>query len=258
MEVVYGGGFKDKTLRDLIVLERNGKIIVRRIRRKFTSALSFKDKYPEASVIDYTRNQYTLQSWIRLIDWGFTNPNSCPMPTFLFKGNRYYFNRVSDQWWDLPTNKYWNSRLSDLLTYDGDRKFKVELEVDHFHKHVVLNVKQKIVDAPVQPCNIRVFRNNEQIHNENFLFTKLYFQFQIEGGVDTLDLTRVVGSMANKNRHDIYCILVNGKASFYDYRGPGGLFSSIPKFLLMGMEEYEKKLGEPYRFRDYVWGHSEP
>ena len=89
MEVVYGGGFKDKTLRELIVLERNGKLIVRRIRRKFTSALSFKDKYPEASVIDYTRNQYTLQSWIRLIDWDFTNPNTCPMPTFLFKGNRY-------------------------------------------------------------------------------------------------------------------------------------------------------------------------
>lgn len=258
MEVVYGGGFKDKTLRDLIVLERNGKLIVRRIRRKFTSALSFKDKYPEASVIDYTRNQYTLQSWIRLIDWDFTNPNTCPMPTFLFKGNRYYFNRVSGQWWDLPTNKYWNSRLSDLLTYDDDRKFKVSLEADTTRKRVLLLLKQKNLEVCLEPCSIVVYRNNDIIYNERLTFDHLMQEHQLAPGYVSLNQIIPIDSLGNKSSHDIFCVLVNSKASFYDYRGPGGLFSSIPKFLLMGMEEYEKKLGEPYRFRDYVWGHSEP
>lgn len=251
MEVVYGGGFKDKTLRDLIVLERNGKLIVRRICRKFTSKVDFKEKYPEALVVDYTRNQHILLNWIKMIDWEVTNPNTCPMPTFIFKGNRYYFNRVSGQWWDLPTNKYWNSRLSDLLKYDDDRKFKVSLEVDKLRNQILLKINQKIVDEPIHPCQIEVFRNNEQVYIGNHSFTHVNMEYQLEGGLDTVSIVTAIDSLDNKCPHDIFCILVNGVASFFDYRGVG-LYSSIPKFLLFGMEDYEKKLGEPYMHKHLI------
>ncbi len=246
MEVVYGGGFNDKTLRELIVLERNGKLIVRRIRRKFTSTLSFKEKYPEASVVDYTRNQHTLLSWIKMIDWNLTNPNTCPMPTFLFEGKRYYFNRVSGQWWDLPTNKYWNSRLSDLLAYDDDRKFKVSLELDASREQVLLLLKQKNLEVRPEPCSIVVYRNNDVIYRERFTFDQLMLEYRLSPDNVSLNQVIPIDKLDNKKPHDIYCVLVNSKASFFDYRGRFGLYSSIPKFLLFGMEEYEKKLGEPY------------
>ncbi len=254
MDVVYGGGFKDKTLRELIILERNGNLFVRRIRRKFTSTPEFKEKYPEALVVDYTRNQHKLLNWIKLIDWEVTNPTSCPMPTFLFEGKRYYFNRVSGQWWDLPTNKYWNGRLSDLFNYDNDRKLKAELKVDHTWKQVHLTITQNVVDTPLQNCNICVFRNNELLLREDFPFAEGNLQYQNAEGVTKVDLVRVISGEVNRNPHDIYCILVNGKASFYDHHGRINLYPSIPKFLLFGMEEYEKKLGEPYKFKDLVFG----
>lgn len=252
MEVVYGGGFKDKTLRELIVLERNGKLIVRRIRRKFTSTVDFKEKYPEALVVDYTRNQHILLNWIKMIDWEFTNPNTCPMPTFIFKGNRYYFNRVSGQWWDLPTNKYWNSRLSDLLTYNDDRKFKVSLEVDPIRESVLLLLKQKNLEVSLEPCSIEVYRNNDIVFSKRLTFEHLMQEYQLAPGYVSLNQVIPIDSLDNKNQHDIFCVLVNGKASFFDYHGAGGLYSSIPKCLLFGMEDYEKKLGEPYMHKHLI------
>ena len=252
LEVVYGGGFKDKTLRELIVLERNGKLIVRRIRRKFTAELNFKEKYPEASVVDYTRNQHILLNWIKLIDWDFTNPNSCPMPTFIFNSNRYYFNRVSGQWWDLPTNKYWNGRLSDLLTYDDDRKFKVSLEYDTSREQLLLLLKQKNLEVRPEPCNIVVYRNNDMLYSNHFTFDQLMLEYQLSPGYVMLNQVIPIGSLDAKKSGDIYCVLVNDTALFFDNRGRGGLYSSIPKFLLFGMEEYEKQLGEPYMHKHLI------
>lgn len=254
MEVIYGGNFHDKIFRELIIVERNGKLVARRLRRKITASHQFKDKYPEASVHEYTRNNSLLLKWINAIDWDLASPKSCPMPTLIYKAKRYFFNRSSGQWWDLPMTKHWSSRLSDLMAYEDDRQFKVVLEIDHTHNQVLLKVKQKVVDTPLQPCNICVFRNNDLMYNENFSFIEFNHQYQLVDGTDTLNFARVIASTDDKNPHDIYCILLNGRPSFYDYRGPGGLYSSIPKFLLFAMEEYEKKLGESYKFKDLVFG----
>lgn len=258
MEVVYGGGFKDKTLRELIILERNGKLIVRRIRRKITANQKFKDKYPEANIHDYTRHRNILLNQIDSIDWLIASPNVCPMPTLIYHGKRYYYNRVSGQWWDLPMIKYWNNRTSDLWKYEDDRQFKVGLCVDPLRNYLMLSINQKIVDSPIQPCNIIVFRNNELIHNETFSFTQVNLEYQLEGGMDSINIMREIDSLDNQSTHDIYCILVNGYASFYDNRSPAGLCRSIPKFLLFGMEEYETTIGEPYKLKNLIFGQSEP
>lgn len=257
LEVIYGGCKDDKFSRELVVTARGDKLVVRKIFRKFTMSDAYKEKYPEAKEVDYTRNRYELLEWVESFDYQRANPKTAPMVTLIFEGQRYFYNKISGQWWDLPMLKYWNMRLSDLLQYDDDRTFRMNLEEDRSRNCLLLTLNQRVVDEDLTPCIIRVFRNNEEIYKEHFSFLTFNMQRQIEDGTDCFSQVRSVLRLDAVEPHDIYCIHLESQTDlyqFHNWHNGKSLTKSIPKFLMFGLEQYEQKLGEEYRFKNEIFG----
>lgn len=257
LEVIYGGCKDDKFSRELVVTARGDKLVVRKIFRKFTMSDAYKEKYPEAKEIDYTRNRHKLLEWIGSVDHQRANPKVAPMATLIFEGQRYFYNKISGQWWDLPMLKYWNMRMSDLLRHDDDRTFRMNLEADRSRNCLLLTLNQRVVDTDLDPCMIRVFKNNEEIFKEHFSFISFNMQRQIEDGTDCFSQVRSVISLDATEPDDIYCIQFISRTEqyqFHNWHNGKILTKSLPKFLMFRMKDYEDRLGEQYRFRDEVFG----
>ncbi len=257
LEVIYGGCKDDKFSRELVVTARGDKLVVRKIFRKFTMSDAYKEKYPEAKEVDYTRNRYKLLEWLESFDYQRANPKVAPMATLIFEGQRYFYNKISGQWWDLPMLKYWNMRMSDLIRHDDDRTFRMNLEEDRSRNCLLLTLNQRVVDTDLDPCMIRVFKNNEEIYKEHFSFIEFNMQRQIEDGTDCFSQVRSVISLDATEPDDIYCIQFISRTEqyqFHNWHNGKILTKSIPKFLMFRMKDYEDRLGEQYRFRAEVFG----
>ena len=254
--VIYGRIRNDNVSRETVLTVRGDNLIVRRIRRKITMSEAFKTKYPEASVVDYTRHAQMLLGWAESIDYDLVCPKTVPMVSIIYQGHRYFYNKVSSQWWDLPMLNYWNMRLGDLLQHDDDRAFRMNLEEDRSRNCLLLTLNQRVVDEDLSPCIIRVFRNNEEIYKEHFSFLTFNMQHQIEDGTDCFSQVRSVLRLDAVEPHDIYCIHLESQTEsfqFHNWHNGKTLTKSIPKFLMFGLEQYEQKLGEEYRFKNEIF-----
>ncbi len=248
IEVIYGGCKDDKFSRELVVSARGAKIVVRKIFRKFIMTDTYKEKYPKATEIDYTRNRHKLLEWIESVDYHRADPKSAPTATLIFEGRRYFYNKISGQWWDFPMLKYWNVRMRDLLRHDDDRTFRMNLEEDRSRNCLLLTINQPVVDTDLDPCMISVFKNNEEIYKEHFSFIKYE--------TNHISLVRRIVSLDNVEPNDIYCIHFQGlteQYQFHNWHNGKILTKSLHKFLMFRMEDYEDWLGEQYRFRDKVF-----
>ena len=240
LEVIYGGCKDDKFSRELVVTARGDKLVVRKIFRKFTMSDAYKEKYPEAKEIDYTRNRYELLEWVESFDYQRANPKTAPMVTLVFEGQRYFYNKISGQWWDLPMLNYWNKRVFAMRGYDDDRRMHVALEYDKMRKYIVVTLNQKIVEKPIEPQKLEVYRNNDLILSK-----------MIEPDADANRVGMVITAMVEVelDKDDIYCLIYGETHSLYDVSISGkSLQRAIPKAIWFRAKEFEEKHGAPFRW----------
>lgn len=255
MNVIYGGCKKDKKSREVIITTHGESLKVRRIFRTFTMTDAFKKKYPKASDVDHTRHRSQLLKMVEAVDFDkVLPPNVIHSATIILDGQRYFYSKVSGQWWDLPMIKYWNTRVGDVFDYDRNRTLTAKLEHDNFRNCIVMALNQTKVDKPLPPCSVRVYRNNEEVFYKDFSFTSFNRQFLIAGGIDHLSQVFRVVSLDDIQPTDIFCVKLNDAHQFYNLFQGNKLTTMIPKSLMFGLSEYEALIGEPYRFRDNLLG----
>lgn len=239
-EVIVAGKSSIKRNGELIVVLRKDKLVARCISRKITMSEAFKKKYPTASEIDHTRNRQLLLTWLESLDMETLLPNRAAMVTLLFEGQQYHYNKVSGNWWDTAMLGYWNKRVFAVHHYDDDRRMHVALEYDQVRKYIVVTLKQKIVEKPIEPQTLQVYRNND-----------LIFSKMIETDADTKQVDTVITAMTEVElvKGDIYCLIYGESHSLYDVSISGKkLQRAIPKSIWFRAKEFEEKHGAPFRW----------
>lgn len=244
LEVIVAGKCSIKRNCELIVVLRKDKLVARCISRKITMSEAFKKKYPTASEIDHTRNRQLMLTWLESLDMETLLPNRAAMVTLLFEGQQYHYNKVSGYWWDTAMLGYWNKRVFAVHHYDDDRRMHVALEYDKLRKHIVVTLNQKIVEKPIDPQTLEVYRNNDLI------LSKI-----IETEADTKRVGMVIAAMTEVelDKDDIYCLIYGESHSFYDVSISGEkLDQAIPKSIWFRAKEFEEKHGAPFRWLHVV------
>ena len=165
-EVINVGGCSVKQNCELIVVKRKDKLVARCISHKITMSEPFKEKYPVASEIDHTRNSQQLSVWLESLDMDAILPHRAPMVTLIFEGQQYHYSKISGQWWDSPMLAYWNNRVFAMRDYDDDRRMRVALEYDNMLKYIVVTLNQAVVEKPIEPQTLQVYRNNDLIFSK--------------------------------------------------------------------------------------------
>lgn len=240
LEVIVAGKCSIKRNCELIVVLRKDKLVARCISRKITMSEAFKKKYPTASEIDHTRNHRLLLTWLESLDMKTILPNRAPMVTLIFEGQQYHYSKVSGYWWDTAMLGYWNKRVFAMRDYDEDRRMHVALEYDQMRKYIVVTLNQKIVEKPIEPQTLEVYRNNDLI------LSKI-----IETEADTKRVGMVITAMTEVElvKDDIYCLIYGKTHSLFDVSISGKkLQRAIPKSIWFRAKEFEEKHGTPYRW----------
>lgn len=239
-EVISAGRRNVKQNCELIVVMRKDKLVARNISRKITMSKAFVNKYPTASEIDHTRNHRFLLEWLESLDMETLLPNRVAMVTLLFEGQRYYYNKISGYWWDTAMLEHWNKRVFAMRDYDESRRMHVALEYDQAQRYIVVTLKQKIVEKPIEPQTLQVYRNND-----------LIFSKMIETDADTKQVDTVITAMTEVElvKGDIYCLIYGESHSLYDVSISGKkLQRAIPKSIWFRAKEFEEKHGAPFRW----------
>lgn len=240
LEVIASGRCSIKQNCELIVVLRKDKLVARCISRKITMSKPFKEKYLVASEIDHTRNHRVLLVWLESLDMETILPNRAPMVTLIFEGQQYHYSKVSGYWWDTAMLGYWNKRVFAMRGYDDDRRMHVALEYDKMRKYIVVTLNQKIVEKPIEPQTLQVYRNNDLILSKT-----------IETDADAKRVGMVIVAMTEVelDKDDIYYLIYGETHSLYDVSISGkSLQRAIPKSIWFRAKEFEEKHGAPFRW----------
>ncbi len=240
-EVINIGGSSDKSNRELIVVMRNGKLVARAIRFKITMSDAFKTKYPKASEIDHTRNRTILLKWLNSLYMGEILPGRAPVVTLIYEGKRYFYSKVSGQWWDNLMLGYWNQRVFAVHKYDENRKMRCELEYDNLRKYINVVLAQNVVDKPIEPISLKVYHNNDLILDKTI---------SIDNDATRVSVVTAIMNEVELNDSDIYCVIYNGEYIHYEVnRAKNSLHRMLPKMFLIRAADFEAEHGTTYKWR---------
>lgn len=231
----------DRKSREALIMLRGDALICRKIQRKIIMSAAFKEKYPVADEIDYSRHQNTLLSWLNSIDdillW---SSRVFPTASLIFENKRYFFSKSGETWVDNYYLKYWSARLDRVNEYDRRRSLSVVMSYNSIAKTFGTSLNQWIVETPFTIPTLEIYRNNDLIWSYDF------------PTVSTPILSdHVVAAKSELNAYDIYCLKYGDKHAIY--LANEGTCNEIwrtntPKEYCHLLDDFEKIHGEPYRF----------
>lgn len=220
MEVRYCGNLNDRISREILIIERNGKLVVRRIRRKITMSEAFKSKYLKATTIEHTDQRSTALQMIESVNWRLMAGSTVPACTLIIDGKRHHYSCVSGQWWDIEMVKYWNKRLSDVIEYRQVRKLDSRLEI--IDDHVWLVFSKEVADNKSESVSYKVYRNNDVFLELN----KLELHPKAD---DSIYYNTALFPVSDLNEEDAYVLEVEKHSRRYRFRD--GNLREYPKYV---------------------------